>query len=76
MNVSELRTDLHKMIDKIDDSYVLNAVRVLLSDKVSSQTDWWERISEDERLEIQLGMDEADRGEVIPHDEVMNKYRK
>jgi predicted transcriptional regulator len=76
MNVSELRTHLHKMIDNIDDSHVLNAVRVLLSDKVPSQTDWWERISEEERQEIQLGMDEVDRGEVIPHDEVMNKYKK
>ncbi len=41
MDVTELRTDLHNMIDKITDCNVSNAVRTLLSDKATTQSDWW-----------------------------------
>lgn len=76
MDVIELRTDLHNMIDKITDSNILNAVKTLLSGKTSTQTDWWDTISDEERAEIKQGLAEADRGEVVPHEEVMKKYQK
>ena len=76
MDVIELRTDLHNMIDKISDSNILSAVRTLLSGKITTQTDWWHTISDEERAEIEQGLAEADRGEVISHEEVMGKYKK
>jgi len=76
MDVIELRTDLHNMIDKITDSSVLNAVKTLLSDRSTSQADWWDTISEDERAEIEQGLAEDERGEVVTHEEVMAKYKK
>ena len=76
MNVIELRTDLHNMIDKISDSNILNALKVLLKEKTSPQEDWWDTISDEEREEIEQGLEEAERGEVIPHEEVMKKYEK
>lgn len=76
MDVIELRTDLHNMIDKITDSNILNAVKTLLSGKTTKQTDWWDTISDEERAEIEQGLAEADRGETIPHEEVMKKYKK
>jgi predicted transcriptional regulator len=76
MDVIELRTDLHNMIDKISDSNILNAVKTLLSGKAAKQADWWDTISEEERAEIEQGLAEADRGELIPHEEVMAKYKK
>ena len=76
MDVIELRTDLHSMIDKITDSNILDAVKTLLSGKIDRQPDWWDTISDEERVEIEQGLAEADRGEVIPHEEVMEKYKK
>ena len=76
MDIIELRTDLHNMIDKISDGNILNAVKTLLSGKSLSQGDWWDTISEAERAEIEQGLAEADRGEVTPHAEVMAKYKK
>ncbi|MGF7138261.1 hypothetical protein [Roseimarinus sediminis] len=76
MDVIELRTDLHNMIDKITDSNVLHAIKTLLSDKSVSQEDWWDTISEEERKGIEQGLAEAERGEVIPHEEVRAKYDK
>jgi len=76
MDVIELRTELHNMIDKISDRNILDAVKTLLSGKATTATDWWDTISDEERAEIEQGLAEADRGEVIPHEEVMEKYKK
>ena len=76
MDVIELRADLHNMIDKISDNNVLLAVKTLLSGKTVKKTDWWDTISKDERAEIEQGLTEADRGEVIPQEEVLEKYKK
>jgi len=76
MNVTELRSDLHNMIDNITDSNILNAVKTLLAGKTATQTDWWNVISDEEREEIEQGLSEAERGEVITNEEVMAKYKK
>jgi predicted transcriptional regulator len=76
MDVIELRTDLHNMIDKISDSNILQAVKTLLSSKNLSEADWWETIDEAERAQIEQGLNEAERGEVISHEDVMAKYKK
>ncbi len=76
MDVTELRADLHNMIDKISDRNILKALRTLLSEKVATKADWWDTISQEEREEIEQGLSEADRGEVTPHEEVMKKYKK
>lgn len=38
--------------------------------------DWWDEISDIEKLEIEEGLKEADRGEFISHDEVISKYQQ
>jgi len=76
MDVIELRTDLHNMIDKITDRDILNAVKTILKGKTARQNDWWETLSDEERAEIEEGVSQADSGEVIPHEEVMEKYSK
>ncbi|MCF8307630.1 MAG: hypothetical protein K9I68_01335 [Bacteroidales bacterium] len=76
MDVTELRADLHNMIDKISDREILQAIKTLLSEKATTKTDWWDNISDEERAEIKQGLSEADNGEVTLHEEVMRKYKK
>jgi len=76
MDLTELRADLHNMIDKISDRNILKALRTLLSEKADTKVDWWDMISQEEREEIEQGLSEADKGEVTPHEEVMEKYKK
>ncbi|MGM0498276.1 MAG: hypothetical protein ACQESJ_10185 [Bacteroidota bacterium] len=76
MDVTELRADLHNMIDKISDKNILKAVRTLLYDKAASKADWWDTISQEEQEDIEQGLSEADRGEVTSHEEVMKRYKK
>jgi hypothetical protein len=42
--------------------------------KNNQQKDWWDQISEEEKVEIEEGLAQADRKDVIPHELVMAKY--
>ena len=39
------------------------------------ETDWWDKISEEEKSEIKEGLAQADRGQVVPHRKVMDRYK-
>lgn len=43
--------------------------------KKKREVDWWDKISAEERSEIVEGLDQADRGEVVPHKGVMKRNR-
>ena len=47
-----------------------------ISFKMKKEVDGWEEISAGERKEIEEGLRQADNGELIPHEEVMSKYKK
>ena len=44
--------------------------------KKEQEKDWWDQLSKKEKAEIEEGLAQADRGEVVPHKEVMAKYKK
>lgn len=44
--------------------------------KAEQEKDWWDQISEDEKLEIEEGLSQANKGEVVAHEEVMAKYKR
>ena len=57
----------------------LNDTKILsefISLKKKKEMDWWDEISAEERKEIEEGLKQADNGELIPHEEVMSKYKK
>ena len=60
---------------------ILNAEKPTVLAKVEAVfkkekgADWWDEISDAERNAIEEGLAEADRGELIPHEEVMKEVR-
>ncbi|MBK6964229.1 MAG: hypothetical protein IPH20_09885 [Bacteroidales bacterium] len=76
MDAIVLKREISALIESISDIEVLQALKTLLSHKVSKQADWWNTISEEERIEIKQGLEEALNEEVIPHDEILKKYMK
>jgi predicted transcriptional regulator len=57
----------------LNDVKILNEFIML---KKVKEEDWWDGISPEERAEIEEGIEQADRGEILPHAEVMAKYKK
>ena len=71
MHVEKLR--LIEWLARLND---LSVLQEFLDLKKSKEIDWWDSISEEERAEIKEGLTQADKGEVVPHGQVMAKYDK
>ena len=61
------------MIINTDKPALLKRVEEIFNKETAA--DWWDEISEAERESIEKGLAEADRGELIPHEEVMKEVK-
>ena len=75
MNVIELKSDLHSLIDKVNDTTILNAIKVILSTQVK-ENDSWEELPLNVRESVKRGMEQARSGKTKSHTEVMKNYEK
>jgi hypothetical protein len=77
METIELKSYLYELIDDIEDYNVLNAIYLLLA-KLQLKTedsDFWDDLPEHVKAGIEEGLAQAERGEGIPHNEVMKKIK-
>lgn len=74
MNLQAKKLELVQLILNTERPTVLKKVEDML--KKEQSTDWWDEISESERQAIKQGIAEADRGETIPHEDVMKKVKE
>ena len=75
MNAIELRSDLHKLIDRVNDISVLSAIKTILS-KQASESDFWEELPLNVQESVKKGIRQVENGETRTHEEVMQKYEK
>ncbi|MDA1122021.1 MAG: hypothetical protein O2887_16280 [Bacteroidetes bacterium] len=73
MDIQSEKLQLIQWLAGLTDTKTLNEFITL---KKAKEEDWWDEISAEERSEIEEGLAQADRGELIPHEEVMSKYQK
>ena len=77
MSTVELKLSLHQLIDGVSDNSVLEAVYTLLSKATANQeADWYNSLSDEDKASIELGIQQADRGEFISHKQVMLEVDK
>lgn len=75
MNAAELRSNLHNLIDTINDSKTLKAVYALIAKRTKQEADWWDELPDEVKADIEEGLKELDAGLGIPHDEVMKEIK-
>ena len=75
MNVLELRSDLHHLIDNVTDEGILKAIKVILSKQSRPSKDWSEMLSDSLRSELEASISEADQGKVVSHAEAMQQIK-
>lgn len=77
MSTSELRLDLHKMIEGISDNTTLSAVYAFLSgSKDLPKSDWADSVGKEEEEAILEGLKQESEGKVKSHDQILEKHRK
>ena len=75
MEHTDIKSDLHALIDKTNDVQVLEAIKVLLHNK-TGEPDFWEMLPQYQKESIERGLEQAKSGETKSHEEVMKKYEK
>ena len=72
MDIQSEKLGLIQWLAQLTDESMIARIRALQNEKV----DWWHRISDEEKAEIEEGLLQADRGDVTPHSEILKKYEK
>jgi len=73
MNIHETKLELVKIILNTNEEALLEQVKELLS---SSGEDWWDKITPAERRAIDEGLEQANQGQLIPHEQVVEAISK
>ena len=72
MGLERRKLSLINWISSLKDEGLLKRIESIRSE----ESNWWEQISNEERAEIELGLSQLDKGEYIPHEQVMKKYSR
>jgi predicted transcriptional regulator len=75
MSTAELKSNLHRLIDSVQDSKMLKITYLLLSKTEEGNKDWWDTISAKEKAAIEEGLKDIKKGNVFSHDKVMQEIR-
>jgi predicted transcriptional regulator len=73
MDIQAEKIRLIEWLAGLNDSETL---REFLALKKAREEDWWDLLSDQERQEIYEGLEQADKGELIPHKEIMEKFKQ
>ena len=70
MDIQASKIELAKMILDLEDSKLIEKVHKLLT---KEKKDFYDDFTEDQKLEIQFGIDQLDRGEKVSWEEVYKR---
>jgi hypothetical protein len=73
METAELKKYIFNLVETNEDARILEVVYTLLAQNQQLQTPGWHQLDENEREAINEGVAQLERGEGIPHTEVLRK---
>jgi hypothetical protein len=73
MDLQAEKLSLLQTIINTDDAGLIMDLKSVLS---SRKQDWFDELSDDQKSDVMIGLAEADRGETIPHEEVVKLFAK
>ncbi|MBK5213888.1 MAG: hypothetical protein JJE55_09550 [Flavobacteriaceae bacterium] len=74
METRELKETLKKKIDNANDDVLLEILNIFNNEEIEGG-DWYKNASPALKDALQKSIEQAERGEVIPHEEVMRKIK-
>ncbi|MBS7229908.1 hypothetical protein NJT12_23360 [Flavobacterium sp. AC] len=73
MNLEARKYQFIQELVKVEDESVLEKLELILKE---NQNNWYDELSESEKAEIQIGLDQAEKGEFTSHEDVMKRFSK
>lgn len=76
MSTAELKLRLYRLIDSTEDTSLLKKIYSSISKTLSKEdVDFWDELSNEQKAEIEESIAQADKGELIPHEQVMKEIK-
>jgi RNA polymerase-binding transcription factor DksA len=75
MKAVQLKSDLHRLIDKVNDVDILKAVKTILTKESEHKSDWADSLSENLKTELQKSILEADQGKTVSDEEALKRIK-
>jgi len=73
MNIQTEKLELVRLILDTNNPNILTSIRSLFTK--SKTTDFWDTLSQDQKTDIQEGIDEIERGEAVDYNDFVKEYR-
>ncbi len=73
MGHDEIKLELIEWLTKLEDDETIQYLKVV-KDSKSTEHDWWEDLSENEKRGIERGLKDIEAGRVVSHEEVKSRY--
>jgi hypothetical protein len=73
INLQNTKIELIQWLTTLDDKSLIQKILEL---RKSETKDWWNEISESEKISIEKGLSDADNGKVNSHSEARKVYEK
>lgn len=71
MKYSKLKSELHQLIDQVNDEEVLYQIRSIVEAHSEPERDWADDMSDEMREALERSIAQADAGNVISHEAIM-----
>lgn len=73
MNIATLKLELAKQLLNTDDNGIINHIKAVFQ---TQSSDWWADLPREVKASVERGLAQSERGETIPHEQVMKRYKK
>ena len=73
MGQETIKLELIEWLTKLNDIDTLNYL-IVVKDSRTGNRDWWNDLTEQQKLGIQRGLKDIDEGRIVSHNEVIKKY--
>ncbi|UOY06920.1 hypothetical protein L0P88_23760 [Muricauda sp. SCSIO 64092] len=73
MDIEATKLELMHLLLQTQKESLLAKVKKVFEDE---GIDWWDDMDEQERQEAMTGLEQADKGEFVPHKKVMERFNK
>lgn len=74
METIKLKTNLHSLIDKIEDTELLEQLNKILNNSLSNEKVRWDSLSKEEKKSIEEGLRQLENGEGVDFEEVNKSF--
>jgi hypothetical protein len=76
MNTSELKIELFRYIDKLNDHKLVQLYKYFIESKSPEVDDFWDLLSDWEKEDINAGLDDLKNGKKNEFSQVLSKYQE